>query len=67
MHKATAAPSVLPVVLALAACADPNTRHANQPPNRTTAQQTRDTLDPPRGPAGAAGRAADSATNRDRP
>lgn len=51
----------------LAACADPSTSVPSATRNPTTAQQTRDTLDPPRGPAEAAGRARDRAANPERP
>lgn len=51
----------------LAACADPNTSVPSATRNPTTAQQTRDALDPARGPGEAAGRAADRAANPARP
>lgn len=58
---------VLLALTGLAACADPGTSVPSATRNPTTAQQTRDTLDPPRGPAEAAGRARDRAANPDRP
>ncbi len=63
------ATAILPLVLiaGVAGCADPNTGTRSQTSNPTTAQQTRDTLDPARGPNEAAGRAADRAANPNRP
>ncbi len=63
------APAVLPLILlaGFAGCADPNTGVRSRTANPTAAQQTRDTLDPARGPAEAAGRAADRAGNPNRP
>ena len=51
----------------LAACADTNTGVPSRTANPTTAQQTRDVLDPARGPAEAQGRAIDRARNSSRP
>jgi len=51
----------------LAACSDPNTSVPTATQNRSTGQQVRDSLDPARGPAEAAGRAADRANNPTRP
>ena len=63
-----AAPALALFALAgLAACADTNTSVPSRTVNPTTAQQTRDALDPARGPAEAAGRAADRARNPSRP
>ena len=57
----------LPVLFLAAACADPGTSVPSRTSAPTPAQRTRDTLDPARGPAEAAGRAADRATNPNRP
>ena len=54
-------------VLGATACADRNTSVPSRTSSPTTAQQTRDYLDPARGPAEAAGRAADRAGNPNRP
>jgi len=55
------------LMTSLAACSDPNTSVPSATPNRTAGQQTRDALDPARGPAEAAGRAMDRANNPSRP
>ena len=63
-----AAPALALFALAgLAACADPGTSVPSQTSSPTTAQQTRDALDPARGPAEARGRAVDRAQNPSRP
>lgn len=51
----------------MAACADRTTSVPSRTSNPTTAQQTRDAMDPARGPAEAAGRAMDRASNPNRP
>ena len=58
---------VLLAIAGLSACADSSTSVPSRTTNPTAAQQTRDTLDPARGPAEAAGRAADRARNPERP
>ena len=58
---------VLLAAIGLAGCADPSTSVASTTANPTTAQKTRDALDPARGPAEAAGRAKDRANNPERP
>ena len=55
------------VLFGLGACADPGTSVPSRTSNPTAAQQTRDRLDPARGPAEAQGRAIDRAQNRERP
>lgn len=55
------------VLLGFAACADSGTSVPSRTANPTPAQQTRDRLDPARGPAEAQGRAIDRAQNRERP
>jgi len=55
------------VVFGLVACADTNTSVPSRASNPTAAQQTRDRLDPARGPAEAQGRAIDRARNPERP
>lgn len=66
MHK-----SLLAVVgfalLGFGACADSSTSVPSRTANPTPAQQTRDRLDPARGPAEAQGRAMDRARNSERP
>ena len=58
---------MLIALMTVAACADSTTSVPSRTPNPTTAQQTRDRLDPARGPAEAAGRAMDRAGNPNRP
>ncbi len=55
------------VLFGLGACADAGTSVPSRTSNPTAAQQTRDRLDPARGPAEAQGRAIDRAQNRERP
>jgi hypothetical protein len=55
------------IFLGVVACADSNTSVPSRTANPTSAQQTRDRLDPARGPAEAQGRAIDRAQNRERP
>ncbi|WP_338664659.1 hypothetical protein VQH23_05690 [Pararoseomonas sp. SCSIO 73927] len=55
------------LMTSLVACSNPDTSVPSATPNRTTGQQTRDALDPARGPAEAAGRAIDRANNPSRP
>ena len=59
--------SILLAASVLAGCADTSTSVASTTANPTTAQKTRDALDPARGPAEAAGRAKDRANNPERP
>lgn len=61
------ASTFLVVLVLAAACSDPRTSVPSQTANPTPAQRTRDALDPSRGPAEAAGRAADRAANPNRP
>ena len=58
---------VLLSVVGLSGCADASTGVQSATANPTTAQRTRDTLEPLRGPAEAAGSAQDRAKNPDRP
>jgi hypothetical protein len=58
---------MLVALMAVTGCADSKTSVPSRTPNPTTAQQTRDQLDPARGPAEAAGRAMDRAGNPNRP
>jgi hypothetical protein len=55
------------ILFGLGACADTNTSVPSRTANPTAAQQTRDRLDPARGPAEAQGRAIDRARNPERP
>lgn len=55
------------VLLGFGACADSGTSVSSRTSNLTPAQQTRDRLDPARGPAEAQGRAIDRARNPERP
>ena len=55
------------VLFGFGACADPGTSVPSRTANPTAAQQTRDRLDPARGPAEAQGRAIDRARNPERP
>ena len=55
------------VLFGLGACADRGTSVPSRTSNPTAAQQTRDRLDPARGPAEAQGRAIDRARNPERP
>ena len=55
------------VLFGIGACADPNTSAPSRTANPTAAQRTRDSLDPPRGPAEAQGRAIDRVRNPERP
>ncbi len=55
------------VLFGLGACADTSTSVPSRTSNPTAAQQTRDRLDPARGPAEAQGRAMDRARNPERP
>jgi hypothetical protein len=55
------------ILFGLGACADTNTSVPSRTANPTAAQQTRDRLDPARGPAEAQGRAIDHARNPERP
>ena len=55
------------VLLGFGACADSGTSVPSRTANPTPAQQTRDRLDPARGPAEAQGRALDRARNPERP
>jgi hypothetical protein len=61
------ASTFLSLLVLAAACADPGTSVPSRTADPTPAQRTRDTLDPSRGPAEAAGRAADRAANPNRP
>lgn len=54
-------------LLGLGACGDASTSVPSRTANPTAAQQTRDRLDPARGPAEAQGRAIDRARNPERP
>ncbi len=67
MEKHLASAVLLLTLAVFPGCADPNTGARSRTANPTAAQQTRDTLDPARGPAEAAGRAADRAANPNRP
>lgn len=55
------------VLFGFGACADRGTSVPSRTANPTPAQQTRDRLDPARGPAEAHGRALDRARNTERP
>ena len=59
--------AALPLLFLTVACSDPKTSVPSQTANPTPAQRTRDTLDPARGPAEAAGRAMDRGMNPNRP
>lgn len=61
------ASTALAVLFLASACADPGTSVPSRTSAPTPAQRTRDTLDPARGPAEAAGRAMDRGTNPNRP
>ena len=67
MIRITRSALALTALAGLGACADAGTSVPSRTSNPTTAQQTRDSLDPARGPAEAAGRAADRANNPNRP
>jgi hypothetical protein len=55
------------ILFGLIACADRGTSVPSRTASPTAAQQTRDRLDPARGPAEAQGRAIDRARNPERP